>query len=148
MARKNDLTSVKEMTEINLTPLMDLTFILLITFIITFPLIEQGVALNLPTGDGDALEEAKSVMVSVNKAGDLFLDQQQMTYEQLSDAIQAAAAADPDVTVLIRADESIRYGRVVDVIQILRKAQITKMSLVNQSGNDVSGQPAGAGGSR
>jgi biopolymer transport protein ExbD len=148
MARKTNLTSVQEMKEINLTPLMDLTFILLITFIITFPLIEQGVAVNLPTGEGDALEESKSVMISVDKAGELYFDQQKMSYEELRESMIAAGGADPDLTVLVRADESIHYGRVVEVIQILREARITKMALVNQSGKDVSGRPTSEEASR
>ena len=139
MARKTSLTSV-EMKEINLTPLMDLTFILLITFIITFPLIEQGVAINLPTGEGDPLETEKSLMVSVDKEGVYYLDEQRMSREDLSQSIQAAATADPNVTVLVRADESIEYGKVVEVVQILRAAKISKMALVNQSGNDASAE--------
>ena len=140
MARKTSLTSVQEMKEINLTPLMDLTFILLITFIITFPLIEQGVAINLPTGEGDPLETEKSLMVSVDKEGVYYLDEQRMSREDLSQSIQAAATADPNVTVLVRADESIEYGKVVEVVQILRAAKISKMALVNQSGNDASAE--------
>lgn len=140
MARKTSLTSVQEMKEINLTPLMDLTFILLITFIITFPLIEQGVAINLPTGEGDPLETEKSLMVSVDKEGVYYLDEQRMSREELSQSIQAAATADPNVTVLVRADESIEYGKVVEVVQILRAAKISKMALVNQSGNDASAE--------
>ena len=140
MARKTSLTSVQEMKEINLTPLMDLTFILLITFIITFPLIEQGVAINLPTGEGDPLETEKSLMVSVDKEGVYYLDEQRMSPEDLSQSIQAAATADPNVTVLVRADESIEYGNVVEVVQILRAAKISKMALVNQSGNDASAE--------
>ena len=132
MARKSRLTTVEEMKEINLTPLMDLTFILLITFIITFPLIEQGVAINLPVGEGESLEEVKSLLVSIDKQGGYYLDQQAQSFEELSVAIVSASQADPGITILVRADEAVRYGKVVEVIQVLREAGISKMSLVNQ----------------
>ena len=65
MGRKTELLSTGVIGEINLTPLMDLTFILLITFIITFPLLESGLPVNLPTAEGDPLEEKETVSVSV-----------------------------------------------------------------------------------
>ena len=65
MARKTALTSLSHISEINLTPLMDLTFILLITFVITFPLMEQGVSVNLPSGDADPLPEERTRTIRV-----------------------------------------------------------------------------------
>ena len=66
MARKTPQSSLKQISEINLTPLMDLTFILLITFIITFPLIEQGIAVNLPKGKAKELSEEEARTVTVD----------------------------------------------------------------------------------
>ena len=66
MARRTSLTSLKQISEINMTPLMDLTFILLITFIITFPLIEQGIAINLPKGKAS---EMKELVTGVSQGG-------------------------------------------------------------------------------
>jgi biopolymer transport protein ExbD len=56
--------------------------------------------------------------------------------------VKLAGRANPDLTILVRADEDIRYGKVVDVIQILRAANISRMALVNQSGKTVSGEEA------
>ncbi len=64
MARKSHISSLKQMGEINLTPLMDLTFILLITFIITFPLIEQGIPVDLPEGKARKLDAARTSTAS------------------------------------------------------------------------------------
>jgi biopolymer transport protein ExbD len=142
MARNTTLNSVRTINEINLTPMMDLTFILLITFIITFPLIEQGVPVNLPTGEGDSIDMEKSLMITLDKEGGLYLDQEQLDRSELARRVKLAGRANPDLTILVRADEDIRYGKVVDVIQILRAANISKMALVNQSGKTVSGEEA------
>lgn len=144
MARNTTLNSVRTINEINLTPMMDLTFILLITFIITFPLIEQGVPVNLPTGEGDSIDTEKSLMITLDKEGGLYLDQEQeqLDRSELARRVKLAGQANPDLTILVRADEDIRYGKVVDVIQILRAANISKMALVNQSGKTVSGEEA------
>lgn len=142
MARNTTLNSVRTINEINLTPMMDLTFILLITFIITFPLIEQGVPVNLPTGEGDSIDMEKSLMITLDKEGGLYLDQEQLDRSELARRVKLAGQANPDLTILVRADEDIRYGKVVDVIQILRAANISRMALVNQSGKTVSGEEA------
>ena len=140
MARNTTLNSVRTINEINLTPMMDLTFILLITFIITFPLIEQGVPVNLPTGEGDSIDATESLMITVDKEGGLHLDEEQLERSELALRVKDASQANPDLTILVRADKDIRYGKVVDVIQILRAANISKMALVNQSGKTVSGE--------
>ena len=132
MARKR-LTSIQQISEINLTPLMDLTFILLITFIITFPLIEQGIPVHLPTGVADVLEPGKTRTISLDVDGKLYLDELLTTSEVLTMEMKALGVADPDTTVQVRADEAIRYSRVVDVLKILHDAKITRMALVTQS---------------
>ena len=132
MARKR-LTSVQQISEINLTPLMDLTFILLITFIITFPLIEQGIPVHLPTADADVLESGNTRTISLDGDGKLYLDDLLTTSEELTLEMKALGVADPDTTVQVRADEAIRYSRVVDVLKILHDAKITRMALVTQA---------------
>jgi len=132
MDRKR-LTSIQQISEINLTPLMDLTFILLITFIITFPLIEQGIPVNLPTGNADVLEPGKTRTISLDVDGKLYLDELLTTLEELTMEMKALGVADSDTTVQVRADETIRYSRVVDVLKILHDAKITRMALVTQA---------------
>ena len=74
MGRRTPVTSLKQISEINLTPLMDLTFILLITFIITFPLIEQGIQVNLPRAEASDLAPDRARTVSMDREGHLYLD--------------------------------------------------------------------------
>jgi biopolymer transport protein TolR len=132
MARRTPLTSLKRMSEINLTPLMDLTFILLITFIITFPLIEHGIAVNLPTGKTKVVPSSDGQSITLDAEGSLYLNDSEIRMESLSESMQQIAAAQPMTTVYVRADESIDYGRVVAVLKILHDANITRMALVTR----------------
>ena len=139
MARRTPLTSLKQISEINLTPLMDLTFILLITFIITFPLIEQGIPVNLPAGKAKDLSPEQARTITVDDRGQVYLDNSRVTLEQLDESVRNLVRVSPDATVMVRADEAIRYGTVVDVLQVLHKARVTRMALVTRAEND--GQP-------
>ncbi len=132
MPRKTPLTNVKRISEINLTPLMDLTFILLITFIITFPLIEQGIPINLPQGKSDELTPDKARTITIDQEGRTFLNDLELSLEELQDHLSRLVAIDPSVVVMVRADERLEYGRVVDVLKLLHKAKISKMALVTQ----------------
>lgn len=123
---------MKDMSEINLTPLIDLTFLLLITFIITFPLIEQGIPVNLPKGKAQELKPDAARTVTVDKAGDIFLDDVKVTLEEFSLEMENAGKRDSSVMVMVRGDENIKYGRMVEILRALNNAKITKMALVTQ----------------
>lgn len=133
MARHTPLTSLKQISEINLTPLMDLTFILLITFIITFPLIEQGIHVNLPHGKADQIDQDKNHAISIDPAGTVYLDDLPIAPEELAAEMKRIKLAEPEVTVMVRADKDIRYAALVDIMKILHDAQITRMALVTQA---------------
>ncbi len=133
MARKTPTTSLKQISEINLTPLMDLTFILLITFIITFPLIEQGIPVDLPKGEANELTDEDARTITVNQDGHLFLDDVPVTLSELNGMMQDLGLRQPDVTVMVRADKRITYGRVVEVLKSLHAASITRMALVTEA---------------
>ena len=116
-----------------MTPLMDLTFLLLITFIITYPLMEQGIPVNLPQGKANQLSADKALTITIDREGQVFLDSNQIESGQLAVSVRAFASSDPTVTVLVRADSDVRYAAVVDVLKILHDAKITKMALVTQA---------------
>ncbi len=116
--------------EVNMTPLMDLTFILLITFIITFPLVEQGVPVNLPSGKSQPLEEQETCTVSVNAENAVFLDDVQLSQDALVEALKDRLAAEPGLVTLLRGDAALPYGKVVDVLRRMNDAGITKVAIV------------------
>jgi biopolymer transport protein ExbD len=130
MARRTSIKPLQELNEINMTPLIDLTFLLLITFIITMPMVEQGIPVNLPKGKAKELDQSETRSITIDGTGGLFLDQAVISLEQLGVEMKALAANDPDTTVLVRADDKLAYGRVVEVMRILSEAQITRMALV------------------
>src|SRR6056297_1875047 len=103
--RKTSLFALKEISEINLTPLMDLTFILLITFIITFPLLEQGIPVNLPTGKAEELDPEATRTITLDREGVLYLDELRVSAEELAREMQIVRRSAPNMTVLVRADE-------------------------------------------
>jgi biopolymer transport protein TolR len=130
LPRDNQTTTLRQISNIDLTPLMDLTFILLITFIITFPLIEQGVPLNLPKAETAPLQDDTARAISVDAAGQIYLDDLPVSLEELARDMDILGSVDPMATVLVRADEALAYGRVVEVLKILTDAGISGMALV------------------
>ncbi|NQU40307.1 MAG: biopolymer transporter ExbD [Lentisphaerae bacterium] len=132
MGRKTPLTSLKQISEINLTPLMDLTFILLITFIITFPLIEQGIPIQLPQAKAAPLASDQAQSITISQDGALFLDEVPVTMDELKAQMLALGAGAAETTIMVRADERVQYAEVVKVLRVLQGAGITRMALVTQ----------------
>lgn len=130
MARRTALSRHRIISEINMTPLIDLTFLLLITFIITFPLIEQGIPVRLPKGKASELDQANTFTITLNDKAEIFFDEVPTGEEALAAELKAKAAENPDVTILVRADEGIAYGKVVAVLRLMHDANISRMALV------------------
>jgi len=130
MARRTSILALQEIKEINMTPLIDLTFLLLITFIITFPLLEQGIYVNLPRGKADDLDPRQMRTITLDIEGHLYLDRAPVTQEALAAEMNDMGRADPETIVLVRADEKIAYGRLVEILNILREAKIARMALM------------------
>lgn len=133
MLRKSPLMSLKQMSDINLTPVMDLTFLLLITFIITYPLMDQGIPVNLPKGNARNLPEQKARTLTVNSENKVFLGEEQVPMDDLEARMRDIQAREPDVAIMVRADEGIRYGELVGVLKVLYRAGISKMALVTEA---------------
>lgn len=132
MARRTSLVNLNQISDINMTPLMDLTFILLITFIITFPLVEQGIAINLPKGKAGDMGEAETRSISLNIEGQLYLDDRPVSRDELASEMGQVGVSDPNMTIYVRADKKLPYGDVVEIMRVLHEANITKMALVTE----------------
>ncbi len=133
MPRRVALSSLKQISEINLTPLMDLTFILLITFIITFPLIEQGIPVELPQGKAQELSPDIARTITVDREASVYLDDVLVSLADLREEMIGAGRLNPSMMILVRADEHVMYGKVVDVLKILHAANLKRMALVTQA---------------
>ena len=132
MARRTSLVSLNQISDINMTPLMDLTFILLITFIITFPLIEQGISINLPKGQAQELPEVTSVAIALDAGGKLYLDERAVTEEELLEVVSERVAQTPELTLFLRADQSLSYGEVMRLMQLFHQADLHRIALISE----------------
>lgn len=133
MSRRSSLVSLNQISDINMTPLMDLTFILLITFIITFPLIEQGVSINLPKGNASTISETSSRTISINAEGSYYLDDDLLSQSELREYLLQLSSTQPDQVVFLRADQTLPYGKVMDLIRMLHDAKISRMALITEA---------------
>ena len=132
MARRTSLVSLNQISDINMTPLMDLTFILLITFIITFPLIEQGISINLPKGQAQELPEVTSVAIALDAGGKLYVDERAVTEEELLAVVSERVAQTPELTLFLRADQSLSYGEVMRLMQLFHQADLHRIALISE----------------
>ena len=133
MSRRSSLVSLNQISDINMTPLMDLTFILLITFIITFPLIEQGVSINLPKGNASTISETSSRTISINAEGSYYLDDDLLSQSELQEFLLQLSSTQPDQVIFLRADQTLPYGKVMDLIRMLHDAKISRMALITEA---------------
>ena len=119
------------MSEINVTPMVDVMLVLLVIFILTAPLLASSIKLDLPKTDAAKPGEvSRFVTLVVNKAGQTFLNDQALNLEQLAAALAQTAGQDPDTEVQLRADESVPYGKVVEVMGVAQKAGLNRIGFV------------------
>ncbi len=127
--RKNELKSI---AEVNMTPLIDLTFLLLIAFIISFPMIEQGIKIQLPKGNADKLEEKKSTTVTIKYAEGVFFNDRKVTDDDLRAELGKIAKEEPQPPVLVRCDERVDYGELMKTLRLFHECKVTRMALVTE----------------
>ena len=117
---------------IDMNSLIDLTFLLLVTFILTIPALEQGISIMLPRAKTDLLpnknNKANTITLDVNHK--IFFNDIPTTLDALEETLKGKVAEDPDVPVLVRGDERLEYGEVMDVVKVVYKCQVRKMALV------------------
>ncbi len=119
--------------EINITPMLDLAYVLLIIFIILTTATVQGIKVNLPKATSQpSLAENKTKAVSITADGTIYLDTFPVTMPELENLLRQYKAANPNLPVIIKADSNIQYQRVVDVLDLLGRLEITQLGLVTQ----------------
>ena len=131
MKRHSKHTIYNPYVDINVIPLVDLTFNLLIIFMLVTPLLETSINLKLPQAtSGEMIESRVTRVVSVERNGRLFLDDVPVRIDSLRAQLEKAARKDPEVPVLVRADEQIPYKQFVKVVDVLKAAGVKKMGIV------------------
>ena len=122
------------MSEINMTPLIDVMLVLLVIFIITAPLMTSSLKLDLPKAEGGAASNAPAfVALAIDAEGRLFLGDEAAQRAQLVQRAREAALRDPATEVQLRADSRVPYGRVAEVIGWLQEAGLTRIGFVTEA---------------
>ncbi|MBI5523932.1 MAG: protein TolR [Desulfarculus sp.] len=121
------------MGEINVVPLVDVMLVLLIIFMVTAPMMMQGLDVKLPETDTTTLKQSEELLVlTVTREGKIFLDEFQVGHEGLSDKIAGITGRKPETKVYLRADKDVPYGVVVQVMAEARKAGVHNLGMVTE----------------
>lgn len=118
------------MDQINVTPLLDLTFLLLIVFMISMPLMQHGLDVTPPKANADKLPEDHSCNISIDREGLIKFKNEYVSEDELIGRLKTAFAADPEIIVLLTGDENQSYGRIVEVWKLVRSSGISRVRLV------------------
>lgn len=121
------------MADINIVPLVDVMLVLLIIFMVTAPMLTQGVDVNLPQANAKALRsDEERLVITVDRNSRIFVGKQPMEFNRLSEALKAIVERRTDRQVYFRADRAVTYGFVVKVIAEVRNAGIEKLGMVTE----------------
>jgi biopolymer transport protein ExbD len=123
----------KAYDDINVTPMLDLAYVLLIVFIIMTTASVQGVKVNLPKASNTpSLAKPQTKAVTVTEDGRMFLDTYPVTLEELEQRLRDAKAVNPALPLVIKGDAKVQYDKVVAVLDLMGKLEITQLGLVTQ----------------
>jgi biopolymer transport protein ExbD len=124
-------TENKPYDDINVTPMLDLAYVLLVIFIIMTTASVQGIKVNLPkASDTPSLAKPKTKAITIRDDGQVFLDAYPVTMEELELRLRGFKAGDPDLPVIVKGDSAVQYGRVIEVLDLLGRLDITQLGLV------------------
>lgn len=130
------------MSEINVTPMVDVMLVLLVIFILTAPLMASSIKLDLPKTDAaTASETPKFVALVVDKTGQIFLNDKPIALDALKTSLSQTAAQNLDTEVQLRADEAVPYGKVVEVMGAAQKAGLNRIGFVADAPNSAPNSP-------
>ena len=120
-------------SEINVTPFVDVMLVLLIIFMVTAPLLTVGVQVDLPETSADTLaEETEPLTLTINSKGEIFIQESKVEYEKIIAKILAVSNNRTDTRIYVRGDKTINYGRVLEIMGMLSGAGFSKVALISE----------------
>ncbi len=121
----------KPYDDINITPMLDLAYVLLIIFIIMTTASVQGIKVDLPKASSSAsLAKPKTKAITVSDSGQIFLDAYPVSMDELESRLRTEKASNPDVPIVLKGDSAVAYQRVMDVLDLLRRLDLSQVGLV------------------
>lgn len=126
--------SYRPMSEINVTPFIDVMLVLLIVFMVTAPLLSAGIPVDLPKTEAASVSEKddKPLEVAVNKRGDIYIGETKVTAAELLVKLAAITGDDKERRVFIKADQGLSYGKVMEILGSINKAGYKKVALITE----------------
>ena len=120
-------------SEINVTPFVDVMLVLLIIFMVTAPLLTVGVQVDLPETSADTLpEETEPLTLTINAKGEIFIQETKVEFEKIIAKIMAVSNNRTDTRIFVRGDKTINYGRVLEIMGMLSGSGFTKVALISE----------------
>tara|TARA_B100000965_G_scaffold371122_1_gene359777 strand:+ start:3762 stop:4178 length:417 start_codon:yes stop_codon:yes gene_type:complete len=133
MAFKLRSSAKEPISEINVTPFVDVMLVLLIIFMVTAPLLTVGVQVDLPETSADTLpEETEPLTLTINAKGEIFIQESKVEYEKIIPKILAVSNNRTDTRIFVRGDKTINYGRVLEIMGMLSGSGFTKVALISE----------------
>ena len=134
MGRRAAGARYRPMSEINVTPLVDVMLVLLVVFMVTAPLLTVGVPVDLPQTQAPPINEPKEpLVITVNREGIIFIQEATVPVEALVERLQSITGSNPDAVLYVRGDKDINYGKVLEVMSLISNAGFHKVSLVAEA---------------
>ena len=135
----------RPLAEINVTPLVDVMLVLLIIFMVTAPLMTSGVPVDLPKANAQPINnDSEPLTVSMNAAGKVFLQDQEVALDDVVPKLQAIAKNNPERRIFVRGDKDIPYGKIMQLMGTITQGGFTKVALLaEQTGGAAPAKPAG-----
>ena len=122
------------MSDINVTPFVDVMLVLLIVFMVTAPMLTVGVPVNLPDSNADSLPDDKEPLtLTINSKGEIFIQKTQVGFSELIPKLLAIAKNRTDTRIYVRGDKNIDYGRVMEVMGKLSGSGFSKVALISET---------------
>ena len=120
-------------SEINVTPFVDVMLVLLIIFMVTAPLLTVGVQVDLPESSADTLpEEQEPLTLTINSKGEIFIQESKVEYDKIIAKVLAVSKNRTDTRIYVRGDKTINYGRVLEIMGLLSGSGFTKVALISE----------------
>ena len=118
------------LSEINVTPFVDVMLVLLVIFMVTAPLLQQGIDVNLPKAKGKDLPPEERITLVIKRNGRIYMNDNTVTLRELRKKLEAISALNPNV--FLKADKDVPYGFVVEVMSDIKEAGIEKLGMITE----------------